>query len=471
MIDLRKFLAKEAANVWRPEGPVAVHQEITALQYGLSAERRYPILQIDQPKLSDGSISAMPVVTNLTASREITARALGVEDHRDFAAAYAARTSSPIDPEIVTREDAPVQEVVEEGDAANLFSLPLLTQHTLDPGPYLTAAHATTSDPETGIDNTAIQRCWVKEPRRMSYFPYAVSHNARNVAKYWARGEACPVAFWIGHHPLVLMGTQAKIGYPESHWRACGGLMGEPLRMVPSITHGESVMVPADAEIVVEGFVPPNVLEADGPFGEYTGYMGAQVAAPVCEITCITRRANAIYHDYGSGLPDMLVPDNMAMEGKIYGMVKSVVPALRRVHVPVSGRRFHAYLQLENPNPGEARDALMVANGYRRVKATIAVDDDIDIFDDSEMMWALATRVMWERDSIIVSGLSGSLMDPGLARGAKTVSKIGIDATLAPSEVAGAPRPVPPRSGVDQPILDAANAVLKKIDKSAWPTQ
>jgi UbiD family decarboxylase len=305
----------------------------------------------------------------------------------------------------------------------------------------------------------------------MSYFPYAVSHNARNVAKYWARGEACPVAFWIGHHPLVLMGTQAKIGYPESHWRACGGLMGEPLRMVPSITHGESVMVPADAEIVVEGFVPPNVLEADGPFGEYTGYMGAQVAAPVCEITCITRRANAIYHDYGSGLPDMLVPDNMAMEGKIYGMVKSVVPALRRVHVPVSGRRFHAYLQLENPNPGEARDALMVANGYRRVKATIAVDDDIDIFDDSEMMWALATRVMWERDSIIVSGLSGSLMDPGLARGAKTVSKIGIDATLAPSEVAGAPRPVPPRSGVDQPILDAANAVLKKIDKSAWPTQ
>ncbi len=167
----------------------------------------------------------------------------------------------------------------------------------------------------------------------------------------------------------------------------------------------------------------------------------------------------------------MLVPDNMAMEGKIYGMVKSVVPALRRVHVPVSGRRFHAYLQLENPNPGEARDALMVANGYRRVKATIAVDDDIDIFDDSEMMWALATRVMWERDSIIVSGLSGSLMDPGLARGAKTVSKIGIDATLAPSEVAGAPRPVPPRSGVDQPILDAANAVLKKIDKSAWPTQ
>ena len=219
-------------------------------------------------------------------------------------------------------------------------------------------------------------------------------------------------------------------------------------------------MVPADAEIVIEGWAPADVWRADGPFGEYTGYMGAQVAAPVCEVACITRRGDAIYHDYGSGLADMLVPDNMVMEGKIYAMTKPVAPSIRRVHVPVSGRRFHAYLQMQEPGIGEPRDALMAALAYRRLKAIFALDDDIDIFDDSQVMWALATRVQWSRDAIIADGLSGSMMDPGLARGARTVSKIGIDATLPPSEVAGAPRPAPPRSGVSDEARAAAEDIL-----------
>jgi UbiD family decarboxylase len=228
-------------------------------------------------------------------------------------------------------------------------------------------------------------------------------------------------------------------------------------------------MVPADAEIVIEGYAPANRWEPDGPFGEYTGYMGPQVAAPVCEITCITRRRDAIYHDYGSGHADMLVPDNMVMEGKVYGMVRPVAPTLQRIHVPVSGRRFHGYMQFKSPGIGEVRDALTTALGYRRLKAVFAVDDDIDIFSDAEMMWALATRVQWERDAIVISGLSGSLMDPSLPRGARTVQKIGLDATLAPSEVAGAPRPVPPRNRVGDVALQTARALLAKIDAASWP--
>ena len=469
MSDLRSFLDEEAAHVWRPAGAVSLTQEITALQQALDARQQYPVIEITQPKAADGSINPIPVVCNLTASRELTARALGVQDHRDFAATYAQRTANPIAPVTVQRDAAPVQELVLQGEEASLLDLPVLTQHALDPGPYLTAAHATTYDPETGVDNTAIQRCWVKEPRRMSYYPYPASHNTRNLRKFWTKGEPCPVAFWIGHHPKVLLGTQAKLSYPESHWSACGGLLGEPLRLVPSITHGDKIMVPADAEIVIEGWAPANVWEADGPFGEYTGYMGAQVAAPVCEVTCITRREKAIYHDYGSGHADMLVPDNMVMEGKIYSMMKPIAPSVRRVHVPVSGRRFHAYASFENPGIGEVRDALMAALAYRRTKAVIAVDDDIDLFSDSDIMFALATRVQWERDLITASGLQGSLMDPSLARGAKTVQKAGIDATLAPSEVPGAPRPVAPRNSVSTAALDAAITHLTGLDTTGWP--
>lgn len=444
--------------------------EITALQYALEKRGRRPIVVVEKPVLATGRTSDMPVVCNLTASRALVARALGINDHRSAAPIYAKKTGTPIAPKVVSANDAPVQEIVHEGAAADLTLLPALKQHTFDPGPYLTAAHATTYDPDTGVDNTAIQRCWIKGPGRMSYYPYPASHNNRNMRKFWARGQDCPVVFWIGHHPAVLMGTQAKLGYPESHWSACGGLIGAPLRVVPSRTFGDKIMVPADAEIVIEGYALKDQSEADGPFGEYTGYSGPQVAAPVVQVTCMTRRKNALYHDYGSGLTDMLVPDNMAMEGKVYSLVKAVAPSLVNVHVPAQGRRFHAYLQFAKPGPGEVRDGLAAALAYRRLKMVIAVDDDIDLFDDSEMMFALATRVQWSRDSFTIDGLSGSLLDPSTAAGAKTLSKMAIDATFPLPPSPGAPSPVPPRSKVPDAALTAAAKVLAGVETADWPT-
>ncbi len=469
MYDLRSFLEEEKDNIFNISVPINLNQEITAIQQELDSKGDFPIIYVEKPKFEDGNISKIPIVCNLTASRDVTSRALGIENHKNFAKIYSNLTNDPIEPIIISRESAPVQEKIIHNNDVNLLELPVLTQHQLDPGPYLTSAHATTYDPDTNVDNTSIQRCWVKKKNKMSYYPYPASHNMRNLKKFWNRGEACPVAFWIGHHPKVLMGTQAKLSYPESHWSACGGLLGESLRLVPSITHGEKVLVPADAEIVIEGYAPVNKLEADGPFGEYTGYIGPQVPSPICEVTCITMRNNPIYHDYGSGHADMLVPDNMVMEGKIYSIVKPIAPSVQRVHVPVSGRRFHAYVQCKSPKIGEVRDALMATLSYRRTKAIIFVDDDIDIFSDSEIMFALATRVQWDRDTISVNGLQGSLMDPSIVRGAKTVQKIGIDATLAPSEIPDTPAPIPPKNSVEQTALENARLVLSNINKDNWP--
>jgi len=274
---------------------------------------------------------------------------------------------------------------------------------------------------------------------------------------------------WTGHHPAVSVGTQAKLRYPESHWTAAGGLLGQPIRLVPSINFGERIMVPADAEIVIEGLAPVDQWEPDGPFGEYTGYLGPHALAPVFEVLCITRRTDALYHDYGSGLADMLVPDNMAMEGKLFSMIRAVAPSLTNVHVPVSGRRFHAYLQLDAPQPGEARDALVSALSYRRVKAAFAVDADIDIFDDSAMLWATATRVQWDRDAVVIPALSGSSLDPSWPSGARTAAKIGIDATLPPASEPGVPPPVPPRATVPGEALKTAQDLLSGLDTTMWP--
>ncbi|MGE0581651.1 MAG: UbiD family decarboxylase domain-containing protein [Steroidobacteraceae bacterium] len=468
-LDLRTFLAEHAGAVWQLPAGLARRHELTALQHLLDARAEFPILLARDTRDRDGAPSPIPVVTNLTASRVLTARALGIPDHRQTAEWFARRSTGGIEPRVVARADAPVQAVVLAGADADLRRIPALTQHELEPGPYLTAAHATTFDPDTGTDNTAIQRCWLKGPRRMSWFPYPASHNARNLRKFWARGAACPVAFWIGHHPAVLMGTQAKLRYPESHWRAAGGVLGEPLRLVPSLTHGERIMVPADAEIVIEGWAPRDEIAADGPFGEYTGYLGPQTPAPVCDVTCITMRGDALYHDYASGLTDMLVPDNMAMEGKLFELVKAVAPSLANVHVPTSGRRFHAWLQLDDPARGEARDALVAALAYRRTKWVVAVDSDVDLFSPEALHWALATRVQWGRDAIVIDNLSGSALDPSLPRGAVTASKMGVDATLPPAPKPGAPRPVPPVATVPAPSSDIADGLRAQADASGWP--
>jgi UbiD family decarboxylase len=228
-------------------------------------------------------------------------------------------------------------------------------------------------------------------------------------------------------------------------------------------------MVPADAEIVVEGFVPPGALTPDGPFGEYTGYLGAQTLAHRVEIRCITLREDAIYHDYGSGLTDMLVPDNMTMEGRLFQMVRAVAPGLRNVHVPASGRRFHAWLQLAAPAPGEARDALLAALAYRRVKTVAAFDEDVDIFSPDSVLWALATRVQWARDAMVIEGLSTSTLDPSLPSGAQTASKLAVDATLSGSAKAGVSPAVAPVATVPPASRARAVQLLAEAASAAWP--
>jgi 4-hydroxy-3-polyprenylbenzoate decarboxylase len=236
------------------------------------------------------------------------------------------------------------------------------------------------------------------------------------------------------------------------------------------VTHGERLCVPADAEIVIEGFVPPHRLEADGPFAEYTGYVGVQTATPVVEVTCITRRRDALYADFGAGLEDHLVPENMSMEARLYALVKPVAPTLINVHVPFSGRRFHAYLQFRDPPRGEVRDALAAALAFRRVRTVVAVDEDIDLFDERSVLWAMATRVQWHRDLMRLDGLTHPNLDPSLPPGASTITKAGIDATLPPARGPGRPKPVAPANAVGDAALAAAARVLAGADQTPWPT-
>lgn len=423
------FLAENESEILRISDLLAVKHEITALQYVLWEKKQFPVILVEKPQLENGQVSEFQAVTNLTASRKVTAKALKLSDHRNAAIEIKEKSSRRIEPITIEKQNAPCKEIILKGKDANLENFPIFTQHFSDAGRYLTAAHATTYDLETGIDNTAIQRVWVKSKNRFGYFPYLASHNRKNIFKFWERGESAPIAFWIGHHPAISIGTQAKLDYPQSHWATAGGLIGESVRLVNTELFGDKLQVPADAEIILEGFVPPNILEKEGGFGEYTGYMGEETMSPIFELQCVTHRFNAIYHDYGSGLPDSLVPDNMMIEAKLLQIAKAVSAFVKNVHVPISGRRFHAYISVGEVSTDTARAILHATLQFRRVKMVILVNDDVDIFDEEQVLWAIATRTQMSRDALILDDLEGSALDPGLPDGVNKTSKMGVDAT------------------------------------------
>jgi 2,5-furandicarboxylate decarboxylase 1 len=431
--DLRTYLTEyERAHpnqVVRVRERISSAQEITALVTAVERQQRYPIFIFENVLTADGRLSAFPLVTNLFASHSRCAELLGCSS-RTVAREYYQRTrQQPIPPLVVRREEAPVKEVVCRGEAIDLHAFPAPVHNFMDPGPYFSAGFLTTYDPDSGIDNCALQRGWMKERDRVRIWMYRETHNALNFDKYERAGREMPCAYWVGHHPLACLAAQVRLGYPESHFAAMGGLLQEPLRLVPSETLGDEFLVPADAEVVVEGYMQPGVRVPEGPFGEYPGYTGPQVPGTEMRVTAITHRRDAIWHTIMAGYSDHQVMGSLAIEAALYEDVKKRVPSLENVHLPLSGAcRFHAYLQLRNPRPGDAREAILRALTVDyRIKHVFVVDDDIDIWNDREVLFALATRTMWDRDVVIVPALRGYDIDPMVT--GPYACKGGIDCT------------------------------------------
>jgi len=205
--------------------------------------------------------------------------------------------------------------------------------------------------------------------------------------------------------------------------------MGEPLRLVASETFGDELLVPADAEMVIEGRVLPYERDAEGPFGDYTGFYGTATESPVVEVTAITRRCDAYCMDILAGHPDHRLLGAVPKEGSIYRKVQAVVPTVEAVCLPISGTgRFHCYISIDKRCEGEAKLAAMAAfTGSELIKHVIVVDRDVDVYDEEEVLWAVATRVDAATDLSIINRVKGSRLDP-VHPGQDWGSKLIIDA-------------------------------------------
>jgi 2,5-furandicarboxylate decarboxylase 1 len=423
--DLRSFVAAyEAAfpgEVVRVTEPVSTDFDVMALVLEYERRRRFPILLLERVRGSD-----IPIVCNVVASRRALAFALGVDEAR-LAVEYARRIKDPIKPIVVG--DPPFRQQVLTGPDLDLARLPIPTYFPGDAGRYLTAGLLVARDPETGVETEGYHRFQVKGRDRMG----VSLHSRRRMFEYQRRAEArkqsllCAIA--IGVHPLVSMGSLAYPPAEVGKFEVVGGLLGTPLEVAPCAT--SDLQVPAAAEIVIEGEILAGVREPEGPFGEFTGYFSRRSTEHVFVARAIAMRERPWFQSIGSGRAgDHITTLGLVREAEIHNALGRVIPNVTGVHVPLSGTSsFTAYVAIKQSRPGEAKHVIPIVLGVDHyLKLVIVVDDDIDVFDESEVLWAVATRMQADRDLVTIGGSLGAMLDPSADERGVT-AKLGIDAT------------------------------------------
>jgi UbiD family decarboxylase len=460
--DLHQFLdlyeAAHPEEVVHIEEPLRADWEITALAMKLEKAQRFPIL-VCHNVIVDGRRAELPLVTFLMASRLRVARTFGVEVRGAGVACYE-RVQKRVKPTIVPREHAPVKQVVERGANIDVRRFPAPLHHRMDPGRYITEGFFLSFSRTSGLDNSALQRGWLADRDEVRVFLGPSTHNAHNLRQYEDAGEDMPAAYWIGHHPLALLGAATHVGPDESHYATAGGTLGAPLRLVPSETLGDKFLVPADAEVVIEGYVPKGQRKPEGPFGEYTRHIGPQRWCPLLKVTAVTHRKTAYWDDVMVGHTHWI--SSLTKEGAVAELVKRSVPGVKAVHVPMSGCGVsHVYIQMRKTVEGQGKTAAAAAlSGFFDIKHAFVFDEDVDIFDEREVLLALATRFQADRDLVLLPGMNGSPLDPS-APERNVTAKAGFDCTKPMG------KPFAERLAISNEVLSRIDPV-KIIGEKRW---
>ncbi len=393
----------------------------------------------------------------LGASLDIYALALqttidGIEQR--WREAYAR----PIPP--VEVRGGPCKEVIQVGDDIDALAYPIpIWTVGQDPSPYLTAPLVFSADPDTGVGNVGTYRVQMRQKRRLGLMVNLRQHLRKQIMLNEERGKPTPVAILLGCEPAVPLTSVSKIPYDMDEVAVAGGLRGEPVEVVRC--ESNDLKVPAHAELVIEGIVPAGVREHEGPFGEFTGYMGVSGDAYVVEVTAITRRRQPIIHAFLSQMPP-----SESSTIKAYGRERAILRYLRDqrgirvrdVHLTTAGSAT-AFLAISMTSefPGQPIQAMWAAWSVDPAlgKFTVVVDSDIDVRDPFELQWAMCFHVQPQQDVYVFRDTPAMQLDPSVApaevpqhiREQLRSSKVGIDATRKHSYPAKA---IPPQEHVDK---------------------
>jgi 4-hydroxy-3-polyprenylbenzoate decarboxylase len=456
--DLREFMAQleQDGELRRVRQPVSPHLEMTAIADRV-LRAAGPALLFEQP-----TGHRIPVLANLFGTPRRVARAMGVADLKGVRpfGELLARLKEPEPPrgfremlgmgELLKRlwhmaprelSSAPCQEQVLEGEDVDLAALPVQHCWPGDVAPLITWGLTITQGPNKPRQNLGIYRQQVLSRNQviMRWLPHrggALDFRDHGIAH---PGTPYPVAVALGADPATLLGAVTPVPDALSEYQFAGLLRGSRTEVVAAV--GVPLRVPASAEIVLEGHIRPDAAHPtgfehalEGPYGDHTGYYNEQASFPVLTVERITMRRDPVYHSTYTGKP----PDEPAVLG--LAMNELFIPLLQRqfpeivdFYLPPEACSYRmAVVSIRKAYPGHARRVMMGVWSHLRqfmyTKFVLVVDDDIDVRDWREVMWALSTRMDPARDTMTIENTPIDYLDfasPVAGLG----SKMGMDAT------------------------------------------
>jgi 2,5-furandicarboxylate decarboxylase 1 len=381
--DLRTFIEqvqqRHPSSYLTTDVVVDPRYELTGVLRKLQDEGRFPMVMFENVKGCE-----LPVLGNALGHRDRLALLFDT-DSKGLAAAYERKQGQQIPPVVV--ENGPVKEIVQTGDDIDVTKIATIVHCDGDGGEhgeYISSGVTVVKDGDTGVYNAGIYRIQVIGPRELRLDPGQYSHIWHLHHREEERGKPLEIAIVIGHYPTLYMASQFRGSLNDDEIHVAGGLAGEPMRMVPAETL--DLMVPADAEIVIEGRMLPHVRQPEGPFGQ----------------------------DVFNAHPEHNLIGMVGREAGILSKVRAIAPSVQAVSMPFSACcRFAAYVSIKKEYDGQARNVALTALGADPfVKLCVVVDDDIDPYDETRVMWAVATRVRADKDVIVIPEAYTCELDP-----------------------------------------------------------
>jgi 4-hydroxy-3-polyprenylbenzoate decarboxylase len=446
--DLREFidLLEKRGELVRISTPVDCHLEITEITDRI-CKKYGPALLFEHVIGYDA-----PVLTNAFGSMQRVAWALGVEnldiitlEIRSFLKLPFIAFESKMDmlklmpltkrvvdcfPRYVS--SGPCKEVVLKGEAVDLTKIPVLKCWPGDGGPFITLPLVFTKNPHTGKRNVGMYRLQVFDKNTTGMHWHMHHNGAENYRDHQALGRQIEVAVAIGGDPALTYAATAPLPRDIDEVIFAGFLRKKPIELVKCET--VDLEVPADAEYILEGYINPDELRLEGPFGDHTGYYSLMDKYPVFHVTCITRRRRPVYPATIVGKPPM--EDcylGKATERLFLPLLQLHLPEIVDINLPLEGV-FHncAIISIKKAYPAHAKKVMNAIWGMGQMmftKMVIVVDDHVNVHDLSEVGWRVLNNIDAARDVVLMEGPVDALdhASPHALFG----TKMGIDATRA----------------------------------------
>jgi UbiD family decarboxylase len=425
-IDFEKFRLRRFAEHLVEIGEAEIHEGPIAL-----AELAAVIAATPKAVLfRNAGPDHFEIIAAAAGSRRRLAAALGV-DERQAGLEYLRRLGNPQPIMQVTSGQAPVQQVVRTGGDIDLTRLPFHLQHEYDGGVYISSGIDYAVDPATGKRNCGCRRLMLRSRNTMRANLTDMSDLKSMYLACLGRGEKLPVSYVIGSHPLDFLAATQKA--PVDEFALVGTVRGQPVPMVKCVSN--DLLVPADAEAVIEGYYDElGYREMEGPYGEFYGYYGPMHIDPVFHVTAIALRRDAMFQTvlHAGRFVGRMDSANLASlnaEVNAWRILRAArIEPVAINFVLASNGRQHVRVALKRGRPGEARLAITALFALPTVKHVFVVDDDVDVFSDAEVEWAMATRFDARRDIVIAGDMPGFYADP-MADDNGIVTKAGFDCT------------------------------------------